>query len=84
MAVQVGRVRFNQFGEITNMNNYLENAISRYPNKEDIRWSDVILDIYRQFINKEYPNHIKRWPIINGISNSKTFDLGNDHIVFFI
>lgn len=84
MVVPVGLVRSNQFGEITNMNinNYLENAIFRYPNKEDIRWSDVILDIYRQFINKEYPNHIKRWPIINGISNSKTFDLGNDHIVF--
>ena len=77
MAVPVGRVRSNQFGEITNMNNYLENAISRYPNKEDILWSDVILDVYKQFINENYPNHSRRWPIINGISNSQSINLGD-------
>ena len=84
MAVLVGRVRFNQFGEITNMNinNHLENVISRYPNKEDIRWSDVILDVYKQFINENYPNHSRRWPIINGISNSQSIYLGGEYVVF--
>ena len=65
-----------------NIKNYLENALFQYQNKENIRWDNVILDIYKQLVNKEYPNHSRRWPIINGISKLSTFDLGNNYIIF--
>ncbi|MBN6077343.1 toll/interleukin-1 receptor domain-containing protein [Aggregatibacter actinomycetemcomitans] len=66
-----------------NINNILENTVSRYKDPEgNIIWSDVILNTYEQIIKELYPDYVRKWPIINGISRVQSFDLPGEYIAF--